>query len=58
MNKSDLIENLSRKAGLTNKKADKLVTFVFREMSQALATVSGSKSEVLGVSRSSTTADM
>jgi len=37
MNKSDLIENLSSEAGLTIKKADKLVSLVFHEMSEALA---------------------
>jgi integration host factor subunit beta len=37
MNKSDLIENLSSEAGLTIRKADKLVSLVFHEMSEALA---------------------
>ena len=37
MNKSDLTGKLSREADLPLKKADKLVTLVFREMSEALA---------------------
>ena len=46
MNKSELIENLSSEAGLTIKKADKLVTLVFREMSEALA--KGERVEIRG----------
>ena len=46
MNKSDLIENLSSEAGLTIKKADKLVTLVFREMSEALS--KGERVEIRG----------
>ena len=46
MNKSDLIENLSGEAGLTIKKADKLVSLVFHEMSEALA--KGERVEVRG----------
>jgi len=36
MNKSDLIERISSEADLPLKKADKLVTLVFHEMSEAL----------------------
>jgi len=46
MNKSDLIENLSSEAGLTIKKADKLVSLVFHEMSEALA--KGERVEIRG----------
>jgi len=46
MNKSDLIENLCSEAGLTIKKADRLVTLVFREMSEALA--KGERVEIRG----------
>lgn len=37
MNKSDLIERLTSEADLSLKEADKLVTLMFREMSEALA---------------------
>jgi len=46
MNKSDLIENLSSEAGLTIKKADRLVTLVFSEMGNALA--KGERVEIRG----------
>ena len=46
MNKSNLIENLSGEAGLTIKKADKLVSLVFHEMSEALA--KGERVEIRG----------
>jgi len=46
MNKSDLIENLSTGVGLPLKTADKLVTLVFREMSEALA--KGERVEIRG----------
>ena len=46
MNKSDLIESLSSEAGLTIKKADKLVSLVFHEMSEALA--KGERVEIRG----------
>ena len=46
MNKSDLIENLSSEAGLTIKKADKLVSLVFSEMGNALA--KGERVEIRG----------
>ena len=46
MNKSDFIENLCSEAGLTIKKADRLVTLVFREMSEALA--KGERVEIRG----------
>jgi len=46
MNKSDLIEHLSSEAGLTIKKADKLVGLVFHEMSEALA--KGERVEIRG----------
>jgi len=46
MNKSDLIENLSSEAGLTIKKADKLVSLVFHVMSEALA--KGERVEIRG----------
>jgi integration host factor subunit beta len=46
MNKSDLIENLSNEAGLTLKKADKLVSRVFSEMGDALA--KGERVEIRG----------
>ena len=46
MNKSELIENLSSEAGLTIKKAEKLVTLVFHEMSEALA--NGERVEIRG----------
>jgi integration host factor subunit beta len=37
MNKADLIEKISRESEIPLKKADKLVTLVFREMSESLA---------------------
>jgi integration host factor subunit beta len=46
MNKSDLIENLSIEGGLPLKKADKLVTLIFHEMSEAL--VKGERVEIRG----------
>jgi integration host factor subunit beta len=46
MNKSDLIERISSEAGLPLKKADKLVTLVFREMSESLA--KGERVEIRG----------
>ena len=46
MNKSDLIERISSKADLPLKKADKLVTLVLREMSEALA--KGERVEIRG----------
>ena len=46
MNKSDFIENLCSEAGLTIKKADRLVTLVFRKMSEALA--KGERVEIRG----------
>jgi len=46
MNKSDLIERISSDADLPLKKADKLVTLVFREMSEALA--KGERVEIRG----------
>jgi len=46
MNKSDLIENLSSEAGLTIKKADRLVTLVFHEICEALA--KGERVEIRG----------
>jgi len=46
MNKSDLTENLSTGVGLPLKKADKLVTLVFREMGEALA--KGERVEIRG----------
>jgi len=46
MNKSDLIENLCSEAGLTIKKADRLVTLIFREMSEALS--KGERVEIRG----------
>ena len=46
MNKCDLIENLSSEAGLTIKKADRLVTLVFSELSNALA--KGERVEIRG----------
>ena len=46
MTKSDLIEHLSSEAGLTIKKADKLVSLVFHEMSEALA--KGERVEIRG----------
>jgi len=46
MNKSDLMEKLSSEADLSLKKADKLVTLVFREMSEALA--KGERVEIRG----------
>ncbi len=46
MNKSDLIENLSKEAGLTIKKTDDLVTLVFDQMSDALA--KGDRVEIRG----------
>ena len=49
MNKSDLVENLSREAGLTIKRAEKLVTLVFREMGNALA--KGERVEIRGFGR-------
>ena len=46
MNKSDLTGKLSREADLPLKKADKLVTLVFREMSESLA--KGERVEIRG----------
>jgi integration host factor subunit beta len=46
MNRSDLIERISSEAGLPLKKADKLVTLVFREMSESLA--KGERIEIKG----------
>ena len=46
MNKSDLIERISSEADLPLKKADKLVTLVFREMSESLA--KGERVEIRG----------
>jgi len=46
MNKSALIENLSSEAGLTIKKADRLVTLVFSVMGNALA--KGERVEIRG----------
>jgi len=46
MTKYDLIEKLSREADLPLKKADKLVTHIFREMSEALAR--GERVEIRG----------
>jgi integration host factor subunit beta len=46
MNKSDLIERLTSESDLSLKKADKLVTLVFREMSDALA--KGERVEIRG----------
>jgi integration host factor subunit beta len=46
MNKSDLMEKLSNEADLPLKKADKLVTLVFLEMSEALA--KGERVEIRG----------
>jgi len=46
MNRSDLIEKFSSETGMTIKKADKLVTLVFREMGDALA--KGERVEIRG----------
>jgi integration host factor subunit beta len=46
MNKADLIEKLRMETDLPLKKADKLVTLVFREMSEALA--KGERVEIRG----------
>jgi len=46
MNKSDLIERISRESDLPLKKADKLVTLIFREMSESLA--KGERVEIRG----------
>ena len=46
MNKSDLIERISSEADLPLKKADKLVTLVFHEMSEALG--NGERVEIRG----------
>ena len=46
MNKSDLIENVSRETRLTIKKADQLVKLVFHEMTEALA--KGERVEIRG----------
>lgn len=46
MNKSDLIERIGSEADLPLKKADELVTLVFREMSEALA--KGERVEIRG----------
>ena len=46
MNKTDLIENLSKGKGLPLKKADKLVNLVFHEMTEALA--KGERVEIRG----------
>jgi len=46
MNKTDLIERISRESDLPLKKADKLVTLVFREMSESLA--KGERVEIRG----------
>ena len=46
MNKSDLIEKLSREADLHLKKAERLVTLVFDELSEALA--KGERIEIRG----------
>ena len=46
MTKYDLIEKLRRETDLPLKKADKLVTLVFREMSEALA--KGERVEIRG----------
>jgi hypothetical protein len=54
MNKSDLIERLTTETDLSVKEADKLVTLMFREMSEALAKGERVESGPLAVSRSST----
>ena len=46
MNKTDLIERISRESDFPLKKAEKLVTLVFREMSEALA--KGERVEIRG----------
>jgi len=46
MNKTDLIERISRESDLPLKKADKLVNLVFREMSESLA--KGERVEIRG----------
>ena len=46
MNKSDLIEKLSSGSGLPLKRADEVVSLVFREMSDALA--KGERVEIRG----------
>jgi integration host factor subunit beta len=46
MNKADLIERISRESYLPLKKADKLVTLVFREMGESLA--QGERVEIRG----------
>jgi len=46
MNKTDLIENLSKGKGLPLKKAEKLVNLVFHEMTEALA--KGERVEIRG----------
>jgi integration host factor subunit beta len=46
MNKADLIEKISRESEIPLKKADKLVTLVFREMSESLA--KGERVEIRG----------
>jgi integration host factor subunit beta len=47
MNKTDLIERISRESDLPLKKSDKLVNLVFREMSEALA--KGERIEIRGL---------
>jgi integration host factor subunit beta len=46
MNKAELIENLYSEGGLTLKKAEQLVSLVFREMGNALA--KGERVEIRG----------
>ena len=47
MNKSDLIERLGSETGLSLTEADKFVTLVFSEMSEALA--KGERIEIRGI---------